>query len=96
VTEHSPLPWSAGIDNTIWGSDGFRVARMHPPDVGIVDLPTREKEDAEFICRAVNSHDDLLAALRAILFQVRQGKVLERDACIAQARAAIAKAEGTS
>lgn len=28
-------------------------------------------------------------ALRAILFQVRQGKVLERDACIAQAEAAL-------
>lgn len=32
-------------------------------------------------------------ALRAILFQVAQGKVLERDACIKEARAIIAKAK---
>ena len=37
---------------------------------------------------------DMRAALRAILFQVIQGAVLERDACITQARAALAKAEG--
>ena len=35
---------------------------------------------------------DLLNAIHAILFQVVQGKVLERDACITQARAAIAHA----
>ncbi len=35
---------------------------------------------------------DLLEALKAIVFQVCQGKVLERDACITQARAAIAQA----
>ena len=39
---------------------------------------------------------DMQDALRAILLQVVQGKVLERDACIAQARAALAKAEGKS
>lgn len=33
------------------------------------------------------------AALRAIVFQVIQGKVLERDACITQAREAMAAAE---
>lgn len=36
---------------------------------------------------------ELVAALEAILFQVVQGPVLERDACITQARAAIAKAK---
>jgi hypothetical protein len=36
---------------------------------------------------------DLLAACEAIVFQVYQGKVLERDACISQARAAITKAK---
>lgn len=35
---------------------------------------------------------DQLAALRAITFQTAQGAVFERDACITQARAAIAKA----
>ena len=41
--------------------------------------------------RTVNA--ELVAALRAIVFQVCQGKVLERDACITQARAALAKAK---
>lgn len=45
--------------------------------------------------RLRNAAPDMLAALRAILFQVVQGKVLDRDACITQARAAIVKAEGT-
>mgnify|MGYP001558443365 FL=1 len=56
-------------------------------------LGNHMKANAEFIVRACNSHDELLEAIRAILFQVYQGKVLERDACINQARAAIAKAE---
>jgi hypothetical protein len=42
--------------------------------------------------RLANSAPVLLDALRAILFQVNQGKVLERDACIAQARAAYIQA----
>ena len=44
--------------------------------------------------RLLNAAPDLLDACRAILFQVIQGPVLERDACVAKARAAIAKAEG--
>lgn len=46
--------------------------------------------------RLIVGAPDLLDAVRAILFQVVQGKVLERDACIAQARAAYAKAIGGS
>lgn len=45
---------------------------------------------------AADSSDlgECLAALRAILFQVAQGKILERDACIRQAREIFAKAAG--
>lgn len=42
--------------------------------------------------KVIAAAPEMLAALRAILFQVNQGKVLERDACIAQARAAYRKA----
>jgi hypothetical protein len=55
--------------------------------------PEETTANAEFIVQACNAHDDLLAALRAVVFQACQGKVLERDACIAQARTAIAKEE---
>ena len=35
---------------------------------------------------------ELIAALRAMVFQARQGKVLERDACVTQAAEALVKA----
>jgi hypothetical protein len=37
---------------------------------------------------------EMYEALRAIVFQVIQGKVLERDACIGTAQALLAKIEG--
>ena len=37
---------------------------------------------------------DMYYAIRAILFQVAQGKVLERDACITMAKTAWNKANG--
>ena len=44
--------------------------------------------------RMVEAAPDLFAALLAVLSQAAQGPVLERDACITQARAALAKVEG--
>ena len=38
----------------------------------------------------------LVEGLNAIVFQIIQGKVLERDACITQARAALAQFKGES
>ncbi len=58
--EHSPLPWKV----VAW-DDHFRInstegsfypARTHGNSLGDAD-------DAEFIVRAVNSHDDLVKAL---------------------------------
>lgn len=58
---------------------------------GIASLASaKREEDARMMAAA----PELLGALEAILFQVCQGAVLERDACIAQARAARAKARG--
>lgn len=54
--------------------------------------PYRVDPDADDLAREAGP--ELLAAVKAILFQVIQGKVLERDACITQARAAYAKATG--
>jgi len=42
--------------------------------------------------RLITAAPDLLEALRAIVHQVLQGSVLERDACLRQAQEAIAKA----
>lgn len=34
--------------------------------------------------------DELQAALRAMVIQINQGKIFERDACVSQARKALA------
>lgn len=39
-------------------------------------------------------HEQMLFALRAMLFQVIQGPVLDRDACVTQAKAAYRAAGG--
>lgn len=54
--------------------------------------PYRVDPDADSLAREAGP--ELLAAVKAILIQIVQGKVLERDACITQARAAYAKATG--
>src|SRR5688572_897298 len=51
-----------------------------------------EQAEERRVERIKDAAEDLLAALKAILFQVVQGKVLERDACITQARKAVARA----
>lgn len=51
-----------------------------------------DTEKARLCGEAAQCIQAMSAALRAILLQVSQGKVLERDACITQARAALAKA----
>lgn len=73
-------------DNGKWGA----VAEVRANREGSREIDAAE---AEANARLMAAAPDLLAALRAILLQVCQGKVLERDACITQARAAIAKAE---
>ena len=58
---HSPLPWHQGPHyRTDVISPGGLVA-----EVGRINTP-RGIADAELICRAVNCHDELLAALKAI------------------------------
>lgn len=59
---------------------------------GILLMDGRLHPDARLIAAAPELQD----ALRAILFQVVQGGVLERDACITQARAAYFKAGGSA
>jgi hypothetical protein len=106
MSTHSPLPWrtyrnyenykevltaeeiaeeEAKPHTTIVSADERTVVNAH-------DFFIFRAGDAEFIVQACNAYDDLVDALRAILFQIVQGKVLERDACITQARAAMKKA----
>lgn len=50
--------------------------------------------ETEWMEAQLKQRDALLAAVRAIIFQVSQGAVLDRDACITQAREAYALSEG--
>lgn len=55
TAQHTPTPWKTG-DLYIWGADG------EPLDLAARPRPER-KANAEFIIRACNSHDELVAAL---------------------------------
>jgi hypothetical protein len=84
MTKHTPGPWDHYGTPTIRAANGKLVAEIYDLD------DTAEPKANLSLCTAAPEMAD---ALRAIIFQVCQGKVLERDACITQARAALAKAE---
>jgi hypothetical protein len=104
TSAHSPLPWSVGVANSgdqiddgapgIESADGWTVCDVWPSACPDCDSLRFAIANAEFIVRAVNSHADLLAALKAIV-AADEVKSLDRIvAAIPAARAAIAKAEG--
>jgi hypothetical protein len=108
MTTHTPAPWCVGrTEGRDYG--GGMIRHETPVHIGPADKRGNvlaivyqggsgalwsAREAVEANARLIAAAPDLLEALRAIVFQACQGKVLERDACIGQARAAIAKAEG--
>lgn len=98
---HSPLPWAVTGNfahesehgepwNAIRVGGGYAFDMMSPPAMG----DATHYANAEFIVRACNSHDDLLAALKTI-----QGNASLHESYFANntwriAEDAIAKAEG--
>lgn len=105
---HTPTPWSEF--GMVIGSYGYRaICRMvdgETTEAKPIELTSRNWEqavtDEKFILRAVNCHEELLAALTGILDQACTNgcpeytgentvTVQHTDACIS-ARAAIAKA----
>ncbi len=94
-TTHTPLPWEVGERI----GDGSPVVTYQARDIATVENYYGDGEaNAELIVRAVNAHDDLLAACKALMKQIEdhdpagciEGKPYDR---LAQARAAIRKAE---
>lgn len=92
-TAHTPTPWEA-CGNLV------RTARtdVDPSGLLVCDCPANvgnRIEDAAFIVRACNAHDDLVAALRKAEFTLQtltSRTARERDACVVEIRAALAKA----
>jgi hypothetical protein len=103
-TPHSPLPWSvcgttlSPLYASVVTADG--VEFMHDDDT------LMSKADAEFIVRACNAHDELLAALKAVVDMFgpwHDDDCPADDTCDCSSKpihdainAAIAKAEGRS
>lgn len=86
-TKHTPGPWRVG-------DAGATVFGPKKPDGSLPEIiASRLKGDnARFIVRAVNCHDELLEALRNI---ANDSRFWQLDSSYQeQARAAIAKAEG--
>lgn len=99
MAEHTPTPWSAimhrapqGISYTIHGrlpngSQSNAIAQVLPAGDAV-----GTDANLDFLIDAVNSHDELLAALKECLCQLQDHKrlLLQCEAALA----AIAKAEG--
>jgi len=98
---HTPTPWTQrrGYYSPEWREDNHVIETAEPQPSKISGFdPTVESvchmakpEDAEFIIRAVNNHDELLAALEYVVgFYDKWGT----SPVCNKARAAIAKAKG--
>lgn len=101
-TKRTPGPWIAGVDANLGPSrfdtdDVFSAAGQ--PICRMTGNVAQSYDDQRFIVRAVNSHDDLVAALGRTLnalYNETHGNVDSPWICSvkANARAALAKANG--
>jgi len=88
IANHTPTPWKATeIDG------GIQIQKDHLKDVTGIFRGEEGRANAFFIVRAVNAHEALLEALRAMVFLVADGKGKEADV-LSAALAVIAKVEG--
>ena len=95
----TPRPWTVerhdqddgSINYEIWTNGWVLIATYHRV-VTLSDADNeRAREDAALIVRAVNAHDDLVAALKAAMDHIGNG--YQPPDLIEQANAALAKAE---
>lgn len=95
MSEHTPTPWCAVKYESGWALIGptsdDKIARVEK---------TNGHANAAFIVRAVNAHEELLAALKETLSELRwtskNGQFPGMDGTIKIAKQAIAKAEGNN
>ena len=92
MSARTPGPWSINSGHILLGADRH--------DVGIIwrgqfigDKP-RDDANAEFIVRAVNNHDELVAALERCVSILEQTGPSQRAICL-ESRAALAAAKET-
>lgn len=61
--QRSPLPWRVVTEDVLGGTHE-EVVGIAGADGLVIDDPFIPEADAHFVVRCVNSHDDLLAALK--------------------------------
>lgn len=72
MRQHTPLPWKASVTKYFGKPDSEQEVVVHNGDVSICTLAASKGHieeampDALFIARAVNCHDELVAALRLL------------------------------
>lgn len=107
---HTPVPWHIEEDgDALWIHDALNATIADVPpsmvmmDGGDYELTDEDRANAEFIVRACNAHDDLLAACEqalayfAVIEKANRGKTWPAHSEKVNAdimRAAIAKATG--
>ena len=92
--KHSSGPWRYNIRKT-FGERGAYIDRIEDPHIGKLDLicENLRPNDAEFICRAVNCHYELLGALKFAKSVIQSGECWT-ESCEKMIDGIIAQAEG--
>lgn len=91
TTAHTPTTWRYEA--------GTKTIRSVPANYWLATLDSWDgavKDSTEANGRLMAAAPALLAALKYLIWMTRDGAVFGRDACITQARAAIAAAETTT
>ena len=70
MSEKTMLPWRAKIDEDSQYLDGIMSRMAVTNDAGHIIAYCFDEKHVGLIVRAVNSHDDTLAALKALVAQV--------------------------
>lgn len=92
-TEHTPLPWSISGESIVKG--GNICIAVVESDGGYEAPENEQTANLEFICRAVNCHDELVEALKLFLLveeTTKPGAPL-RDTAVNNAKSALLKAQ---
>lgn len=99
--KHTPTPWKYGSTKGIYlGTDPDQKRRyaIESPSGNSWILQLDDKANAEFIVRAVNAHEDLLEACKALIDcqgeRVPTAFNIRYDRAVQMAWAATTKAEG--
>lgn len=96
--KHTPTPWIADcIGSSDAGENPVDVFDIGPEQRGVLmqRVATVAGNDAQFIVKAVNAHDELTAALRDVvnMHAMPDGMYRDMTGAMKRAREALAKAE---